>query len=132
MWRGRVMSAIRGRRGQRLLRDIRAALDAMPVKELCSGKLINSNGQCCALGAVARYRKLSDIASLQPENEDEDWDWGSLGSVFDIAECLAREVMYLNDEGSWSNDPAERWTYMRLWVDRHIKPDPTPSPEPRP
>ena len=30
MWRGRVASSIRGKRGQAMLRELLAALDAMP------------------------------------------------------------------------------------------------------
>ena len=38
-WRGRVASAVRGKRGQRLLRDLLDALDAMPEKRLVADVL---------------------------------------------------------------------------------------------
>ena len=34
LYRGRVASAIRGKRGQKMLKELLAALDAMPTKEL--------------------------------------------------------------------------------------------------
>jgi hypothetical protein len=53
MWRGRVVSAIRGKRGQALLRDLLAALDAMPDKRLypnnfatAEGELVDGRGFC--------------------------------------------------------------------------------------
>lgn len=43
-WRGQVASAIRGKRGQKLLRDLAAALDAMPVKALIADELQTEDG----------------------------------------------------------------------------------------
>ena len=43
-WRGRVASAIRGRRGQAFLREMRAALDAMPDKRLIATALVDEDG----------------------------------------------------------------------------------------
>lgn len=44
MWRGQVASAIRGRRGQTLLREMLAAMDAMPVKRLIANSLREGRG----------------------------------------------------------------------------------------
>lgn len=44
MWRGQVASAIRGRRGQALLREMLAAMDAMPVKRLIANSLREGRG----------------------------------------------------------------------------------------
>jgi hypothetical protein len=38
-WRGAVASAIRGGRGQAFLREMLAAMDAMPVKRLVANEL---------------------------------------------------------------------------------------------
>ena len=38
-WRGMVASATRGRRGQKLLTDLLAALDAMPEKALVAKQI---------------------------------------------------------------------------------------------
>jgi hypothetical protein len=50
-WRGAVRSAIRGKRGQAFLREMLAALDALPDKRLIRNEL-EVNGEYCALGAV--------------------------------------------------------------------------------
>ena len=51
-WRGAVNSAIRGKRGQSLLREMREAMDAMPDKRLVAEQLVCEDG-VCALGTVA-------------------------------------------------------------------------------
>jgi hypothetical protein len=49
--------------------------------------------------------------------------------VFDIAKCLAQEVVYENDESPWrAETPEQRWTRMRKWVAAKIK-IPGPSGE---
>ena len=56
-WRGAVKSALRGARGQAFLREMAAALDMMPVKQLIRHELIK-DGSVCAIGAVGRARRL--------------------------------------------------------------------------
>lgn len=49
-WRGQVASAIRGKRGQAFLRELVAALDAMPEKRLIANDLEQA-GNVCAIAA---------------------------------------------------------------------------------
>src|SRR6185295_11408998 len=65
-YRGAVASAIRGARGQTFLKEILAALDAMPEKKLIANEL-EEDGQVCALGALGKARGL-DMAGIDPEN----------------------------------------------------------------
>jgi hypothetical protein len=111
-WRAQVASAIRGRRGQKLLRDMRDALDAMQEKRLIAEDL-EHEGEVCALGAVGCARGI-DMFGIDPE------DTRRVAATFDIAEPLAREIAYENDEGH--KTPEARWQYMRSWVERRIKP----------
>ena len=62
-WRGAVKSAIRGKRGQSFLRELRDALDAMPIKKLISDDLVR-DGEVCAIGAVADAIQTSSLLSL--------------------------------------------------------------------
>lgn len=149
-WRGRVASAMRGKRGQKLLCDLLAALDAMPEKRLISdvievsaaadeqdaqawAKLFDDpaaagryrdhfvktrpteykEGDVCALGALGRVRGL-DLTALDPEQTD------GVAAAFDIAEPLAREIVYMNDECGWNETPEQRWKRMRNWVAAQI------------
>lgn len=146
MWRGAVNSAIKGKRGQALLRETLAALDAMPVKELIAHELV-SDGEFCTLGVVGQARGI-DMKKIDPE------DQYAVAKVFDIAPALAAEIVFENDERfmdwGWAdvqicgpmrwqyphcehhertvrmnipNAAAKRWQYMRDWVAKHITPD---------
>lgn len=123
MWRGQVASAIRGKRGQKLLRDLAAAMDAMPVKELIANNF-TAEGQYCALGVVGHARGL-DMGGLIDRWGEVDYD--ATGDTFDIAHQLAREIMWINDEaGPWlpyhqEEPPADRWTRVRKWVENNLQ-----------
>src|SRR5581483_3714094 len=90
MWRGQVASAIRGKRGQKLLADMLAALDAMPEKRLIVNQL-EADGEVCALGALGRHRGL-DMSNLDPDEPND------VAAAFDIAHQLAQEIVWVNDE----------------------------------
>lgn len=113
-WRGQVASAIRGNRGQALLRDLLAALDVMPVKALIAEELVTEEGDVCALGAVGMARGV-DMSELDPYEPEY------IASVLDIATPLAQEIAYENDEGGWRETPEQRWVRMRAWVARRIR-----------
>ena len=118
-YRGVLASSIRGKRGQKFLCELAQALDAMPEKKLIQHDL-ERDGCVCALGAAGKARGV-DLSTIDP------YDAEKLAQVFDIAEPLAREVAYQNDEcGIWKEPPEARWTRMRSWVDSVItKPEGT-------
>lgn len=114
LYRHAVDRALGGARGQHFLRKLRAALDAMPVKRLITGRIRNASGDVCALGA------------LDP-NLTADSDAQDLAQHFGIAWAMAAEIVFMNDEYPYERAAAEetpeaRWTRMRAWVDRHIDP----------
>jgi len=90
-WRGAVAQAIRGQRGQAMLRELVQALDALPEKRLASGSLVTEDGDYCTLGALGRARGM-DMAPIDPEDRE------AVAHAFGVAEALAAEVMFLNDE----------------------------------
>lgn len=117
MWRGRVASATRGKRGQAFLRDLLAALDAMPEKRLIANELV-ADGEVCAIGSVGVLRGV-DMQNLDPYDAD------AVGAAFNIAPCLAQEVMFENDDDfSYAiigETPEHRWERVRAWVAKQIK-----------
>ena len=114
-WRGAVASAIRGKRGQALLRDLRDALDAMPAKRLIEGVLATTDGEVCVLGALGRERGVA-MAGLNADDPD------TVAATFNIAPALAKEIVFHNDEARYGapETPEQRWTRMRAWVDARI------------
>ncbi len=113
-WRGAVKSATRGRRGQAFFKDLLAALDAMPVKRLIVNEL-EANGEFCTLGVLGNARGL-DMSEIEPEEPDQ------VSKGFNIAEALAQEVVYMNDEYNIlpNEEPEDRWRRMRKWVNCQI------------
>jgi hypothetical protein len=113
-WRGQVASATKGKRGQKLLRDLLAALDAMPEKALIADELETKEGEVCALGALGKLRGI-DMSELDPEEPEE------VAAAFDVAAPLAREIVYMNDDHYDYLTPEQRWGKMRAWVASQIK-----------
>lgn len=114
-WRGAVASAIRGRRGQALLRELLEALDAMPEKKLIAHEL-ESDGQYCALGTVGAKRGLN-MSEIDPDEPDQ------VAAALGVAPALVQEIEYINDE--WGiyphKDDESRWRRVRQWVQEQIK-----------
>lgn len=123
LYRCAVASAIRGKRGQAFLREMLAALDALPEPKLIVGELVEANGAVCAMGAVAKARG-TDTTGIDPE------DPGRVAAAFGIAEAMAREIAFENDdERGFQRDetPEHRFRRMRKWVLDHLEPDPAPT-----
>lgn len=116
MYRGQVASATRGKRGQRMLVELLAALDAMPIKRLITGLLVE-DGEVCALGALGQARGV-DMDAL---DIDESQVPEALSGAFDIARQLAAEVVFQNDEHWHHETPEQRWTRMRAWTHSQIR-----------
>ena len=113
-WRAQVASAIRGKRGQKLLADMVAALEAMPEKRLIASSLEES-GEVCALGAVGRMRGIN-MMGIDPTEPEE------VADAFNIARQLAMEIAFENDEACPRDTPEERWQSMRNWAVVNIRP----------
>lgn len=120
-WRGQVASAMYGKRGQRMLRDLIKELDAMPIKRLID-KNLQREGEVCTLGCLFRARGIDTtlIDGILDYNDEDVAAINGIAKCLNIAVPLAREVMYLNDEGRRNESPEQRWERMRSWVARQI------------
>lgn len=140
-WRGAVMSTIRGKKGQAFLKELLAALDAMPEKYLVANSLIEEavndddtteTAAVCTLGALGQKRCM-DLKKLDPE------DYDAVAEAFGVNPKLVQEIVFENDEQFsivrlhvpdpvtgrlWRRETGyERWIRMRAWVARQIKQD---------
>lgn len=128
MWRGAVKSALRGKRGKAFLIEMLTALDALPVKRLVANELVETEWQSishwglyeyesvCALGAVGKKRGV-DMRKIDPE------DSSTVAGTFDIADAMAREIVWVNDEGDSlyrRETPEQRFVRVRKWVTKQI------------
>lgn len=113
-YRGAVKSAIKGARGQAFLKEMLAALDSLPEKKLIAHEL-EAHGAVCAIGAVGKARGL-DMTGIDPDDAER------VARVFGVADALAREVVYENDD-EWRvrETPEARFIRMRQWVAAQIR-----------
>lgn len=107
-FRGQVASAFRGRRGQDFLREMLAALDALPDKRLIAEELIDDTGAVCAIGSVGKARGI-DMTNLDP------YKYEQLAATFGIARQMVQEIEYENDDYS-RETPEQRFYRIRAWV----------------
>lgn len=98
-WSGAVLSAINGKRGQLLLKELLIALDEMPEKKLYPNSFQTESGEFCTLGVLGNKRGI-------PMNDLGDYydgcDRNIIGNLFGIAPAMAAEIMFMNDE--WNDD----------------------------
>jgi hypothetical protein len=124
LYRGAVASAIRGKRGQAFLKEMLAALDALPEKRLIAGSLIDGS-QVCAIGSVGLARGMNHMRWLDPEDPEQ------IAAAFNIAPALVREVEFENDDDwgvftdhrrleSDTERERQRFERVRAWVLRQI------------
>lgn len=123
LYRRAVENAIGGKRGQEFLRDLIAALDALPNKRLIADYL-ESDGEVCAIGAVGVLRGVN-MSGVDPSDSHQ------VAKLFGIASCMAAEIVFENDElcggAYWvTNDetPEARWQRMRDWATQNLKSPP--------
>lgn len=144
LWRGAVARSIQGKRGQVALRELAAAMDAMPVRQLAAESLVTADGAFCTLGVLGSVRGM-DMSTIDPD------DWDAVAAAFGIAPAMVREIVYLNDESVCEHEwvdveicgpmrphypeygrhvqfvcverldvAGRRWQYMRDWVAKNI------------
>lgn len=118
LYRHAVDRAIKGKRGQKFLREMLGALDEMEDKRLIKGDLISREG-VCAMGSVGLLRNVEDLIAIESTDPD------AVGAFFGIARSLAAEIAFMNDEGECGPEtPEQRWQRMRQWTANQIVGEP--------
>ena len=118
-WERNVRAVFEGKRGQKLLRELEAALLDLPEPRLSQGLVLDLAGgahgvQACALGAIALRRGVEVPDWLNSEGADAIAEWAqfSLGLTF----TAAWRLMELNDEEFSGIDDEGRYEGMLQWV----------------
>ena len=110
-WLRDVANAIASPKGQAFLRELAAAMDAMPEKVLIANELVDKEGDCCTIGAVCKARGID--ATHMDSAAVAEW----LGAPL----LLVAEIIDVND--GYRETPVHRWQRMRQWVDKRIRKD---------
>lgn len=125
--------ALAGKRGQKVLRELEAALLAMPERRLVNGVLCDAEtGEVCALGQLAVHRmERGGLPHELAVKEVAEWE-GDDGNAWStsywvgkrrlgLAQPLATAVQYQNDEVRSADTPEQRWEHLLAWVRSQIK-----------
>jgi hypothetical protein len=115
-WRGVVASTIRGKRGQAFLKEMLAAMDALPEHKLVRAAL-ETGGEVCAIGSVGLARGV-DMSGIDPE------DYERVAALFGVSTPLAQEIMWINDDDLYHKSPEDRFAAMRKWIVSKIRTPP--------
>jgi len=138
LWNASVNRHLGGAKGQQALRDLRAALLALPEPRLIEGRLADERGCVCTVGALALHRRttageprekvLSDLASLI--KPDERWNeidayeseerTIQCGRDIGLKMTMAVTLAARNDDISRDETPEQRFERVLAWVNERI------------
>ena len=126
LWSANFRKSVASQKGQKVLRDLEAALLALPQPRLIEGSLCR-DGEFCALGAYGYYQRLRKgddaesargwLEKLDAEYGDIAWVAREVADAMPITFTVAWEVSYYNDERvSVKRTPEERYEQVLGWV----------------
>lgn len=133
LWRANVNRSLAGARGQAALRDLEAALLALPEKRLIADD-VAKGGEVCAVGALVAHRKVSlgqaredVLKELGGEPRDEEWEDGdeegeteAIGVEAGIPRLVAWRLVELNDMDLECASPEQRYEKVLAWTRRRL------------
>jgi hypothetical protein len=118
LWQANCQRSINGKAGQKALKELEAALLALPEKRLIADELEDSEGEVCAIGAVKKYRGVE--VKADPEEMEE------VGVELGFPRMVAWKVVALNDieiDGHYVEAAGPTACGNRLWVFVHATPE---------
>jgi len=141
LWQANCERSARGKVGQRVLREMEAALLALPSPRLIANA-VSLRGEVCAVGAYLAAKKAqqagtdiaSAIATIEQECGDEDAqsynETDELGTAAGMPRLVAWKLVALNDievpHGRYRSGvyvettPEERYAEVLAWVRSQI------------
>lgn len=91
LWQANCQRSMRGKLGQRELRELEAALLALPEKRLIHGSLTDEDGGVCAIACYAKHKGI-DVSKFDPEYGSDE-----VGIAGGMPRLVAWKVVALND-----------------------------------
>lgn len=124
LWQANCRRSRQGKKGQAALRELEAALMALPVKRIQKDVFVEPSGETCAIGALMLHRKVAagmpreqavaECAALRPLDTEEH------GVSLGLPRLVAWSVAVENDEEWRFRTPEERYSYMLEWIRKEI------------
>ncbi len=108
LWEANCRRSMRGKRGQQALRELEAALLALPEKRLIHNSLTDDDGGVCAIACYAKHKGV-DLSRYDPEDESD-----QVGIDAGMPRLVSWAVVALNDltlDTVWevAEGPLGRW-----------------------
>lgn len=110
LWQANCRRSIKGTRGQRELRELEAALVALPEKRLIHGELTDDSGGVCAIACYAKHKGVD----LSPFDLDDESD--QAGIKAGMPRLVAWKVVELNDIELERVTEEQRYLAVLEWV----------------
>lgn len=115
LWQANCERSLRGKQGQEELRELHAALLALPEKRLIVGSLVDDEGGVCAIGAYGQ-RKGLDLSKFDPESDTDE-----VGIEGGMPKLVAWKVVEMNDIQLDRETPEQRYAAMLAWVESKLR-----------
>lgn len=126
-WEANQERSIRGQKGQVALRELEAALLALPEKRLIAEELENAAGEVCAIGALVKFKggenpRVVDDMGQAPLGDGEIlWEEVEEATLeaaqgLGVPRLVALAVVYQNDDEWRPFTPEQRYDKMLRWV----------------
>jgi len=142
LWQANCQRSIAGKQGQAVLRELEAALVALPNRRLQS-HIVACDGDVCAVGAFLLMRKAKEVGSVDEAQRQLEAEMGSeedqcdietdeLGIEAGMPRLVAWKLVELNDihfDYKWDAQankcveitPEERYDRILAWVRSKLK-----------
>lgn len=136
LWRANVDRALRGKRGQKALRELRDVLWALPEKRLIEGNLCEvtyddedrpTRVEFCAVGALVFHKRVAAgeateavLVDMTRYNDEDEWFTVEQGKDVGLTFTLAWELAQRNDETWGDLAPEVRYLKYLAWVESQI------------
>jgi hypothetical protein len=126
-WENNLKQILHGKRGQKVLADLEAALLALPEPRLIEGAICEvtegedgaTKAEYCVIGAyaAAKGKTPDELAQLGGVYKDEmDEATADLGVSLGMPRTLAWHLGDMNDQAFGESTPEERYNRMLRWV----------------
>ena len=130
-WEANLERSLKGHKGQAALRELEAALLALPIKRLIANELENEQGEVCAVGALAKFKgkenpmlgdSFGDFDELSVNEDDIERVTVQLAQDLGLPRMVAQAVVYENDD-DWPAfmTPEQRYNKILRWVRSQLR-----------
>lgn len=134
LWQANCERSLKGKKGQASLRDLEAALLALPSPRLIAGELQNKAGEVCAIGALAKFKGhecpivaygLDEFGDTEIDPIDVESATIDLAKTLGVPRMVAIAVAAENDAAWVKLDSEQRYQRVLAWVRQEIQPTAT-------